>query len=133
MLSEIEHTENMCRALLKSPFYSKMGPEGIYAIVAKAKSMGINPIEALNGGFYYVRGKVEMTSFMMNDLIRRNNHSISKDKRSDDTICILHGKRSDNGDTWTESFSIDDAKRAGIYQNQWLKYPKDMLFARALS
>ena len=49
------------------------------------------------------------------------------------SICILHGKRADNGDTWTEYFSIDDAKKAGLYRGQWLKYPKDMLFARALS
>ncbi len=62
-----------------------------------------------------------------------NRHSITKDRKSDDTICVLHGKRADNQDTWVESFSISDAKKAGIYRNQWLKYPKDMLFARALS
>ena len=133
VLAEIENTENVCKALLKSAHYSKIGNEGIYAIVNKAKSIGLNPFDALNGGMYYVQGKVELTSAMMNQLIRMGRHSITKDKRSDDKICILHGKRADNGDTWTESFSLEDAKLAGIYRNQWLKYPKDMLFARALS
>jgi len=133
MMAEIKNTQEMCRMLMQAPHYKRMGDEGIYAVVEKAKSIGVSPLEALNGGMYYVQGKVELTSAMMNHLIRANGHSITKDKRSDETICILHGKRKDNGDTWVESFSIQDAKQAGIYRNQWLKYPKDMLFARALS
>ncbi len=48
---------------------------------------------------------------------------------------IFHGKRVDTSDIWTEIFSIDDAKRAGIYREGtgWTKYPRNMLFARALS
>lgn len=133
MMTEIKNTQEMCRMLMQAPHYKRMGSEGIYAVVEKAKSIGVPPLEALNGGMYYVQGKVELTSAMMNHLIRANGHSITKDKRSDDSICILHGRRKDNGDTWVESFSIEDAKKAGIYRNQWLKYPKDMLFARALS
>lgn len=133
MIVDIQNRQRLCTQLMQSPHYRKIGAEGVFAIVEKAKSMGANALDCLNGGMYYVQGKVEMTSQMMNQMIRMNGHSITKDKRSDDKICILHGKRADNGDTWTESFSIDDAKLAGIYRNQWLKYPKDMLFARALS
>lgn len=132
-LVELQQTQKLCQMLMQTPHYKKIGAEGIYAIVQKAKSIGVSPLDALNGSFYFVQGKVELTSTMMNDLIRRRGHSITKDKKSDDTICILHGKRKDNNDTWSESFSIEDAKQAGIYRNQWLKYPKDMLFARALS
>lgn len=129
----VQETMTLCQMLMQTPHYKKMGQEGIFAVVQKAKSIGVDPLDALNGGFYFVQGKVELTSTMMNDLIRRKGHSITKDKKSDDKICILHGKRADTGDTWSESFSIEDAKTAGIYRNQWLKYPKDMLFARALS
>ena len=129
----LEQTQKLCQALMQSPHYQKMGKEGIFAIVQKSKAVGVDPLDALNGGMYYVQGKVEMTSTMMNDLIRRQGHSITKDKTSNAEICILHGKRKDNNDTWCENFSIEDAKQAGIYRNQWLKYPKDMLFARALS
>lgn len=132
-LKDLQNTQKMCEALMMTPHYKKMGSEGIFAILEKARCMGIDPMEALNGGFYFVQGKVEMTAAMMNHLIRVQGHSITKQKNSDETICILHGKRADNQDTWMESFSIDDAKLAGIYRSQWLKYPKDMLFARALS
>ncbi|WP_044881403.1 hypothetical protein [Neochlamydia sp. EPS4] len=57
-----------------------------------------------------------MSAFMMNQLIRQAGHSISKDPKFDDTQCILQGKRTDTGDTWTKIFSIADAKRAGIYR-----------------
>jgi len=133
MLKELQNTQKMCELLMKTSHYQKIGAAGIFAIVEKARSVGVDPVGALNGGMYFVQGKVEMTASMMNELIRAKNHSITKDKKSDNTICILHGKRKDNNDTWVESFSIEDAKLAGIYRNQWLKYPKDMLFARALS
>lgn len=133
-LVDFNNTKKLCEALLQSPHYKKMGAEGVFAIVEKAKSVGVSPIDALNGGMYYVRGKVEMSASMMNQLIRMNRHSLTKDKKSNDSVCILHGRRADNGDTWVESFSIEDAKRAGLLTNPtWKTYPKDMLFARALS
>lgn len=132
-IADIQDTQKMCSLLMQAPHYKKIGLEGVYAIVEKARSIGVNPIDALNGGMYYVHGKVELSATMMNQLIRGAGHHISKDKRSSSTECILHGKRADNGDVWSESFSIEDAKLAGIYKNQWLRYPKDMLFARALS
>lgn len=135
VLHDLDATHKICQALLKTPHYAKIGPEGIFAIVQKAKVLGVHPLEALNGGLWCLQGKVEMSAQLMNQLIRQAGHSITKDPSSDDSICILHGKRADNGDTWTESFSIQDAKRAGIYSEKsaWGKYPRAMLFARALS
>ena len=133
LMKDLQNTQKMCAMLMETPHYRNIGSQGIFAIVEKAKSIGVNTMDALNGGMYFVQGKVELSSAMMNQLIRGAGHSITKDKKSDETICILHGRRADNGDTWSESFSISDAQKAGIYKNQWLKYPKDMLFARALS
>lgn len=132
-LIDLEKSKKLCEQLMKTPHYSKLGEVGIFTIIQKAKSTGLNVIEALNGGMYFVNGKVELTSNTMNYLIRAKGHSITKDSRSDKNVCILHGKRIDNGDTWTSSFSIEEAKMAGIYKNAWEKYPQRMLFARALS
>jgi hypothetical protein len=132
-LVEIENTEKMCQKLLATKHYAKLGQEGIYAIVAKAKSLGVNPLEALNGGLYFVQGKVGMSGEMMASLIRQAGHSICKDPKSDEKCIILNGRRKDNGDTWQCSFSIDDAKRAGIYKNMWEKYPAVMAYNRCLS
>ena len=133
IMEDLQNTQKMCEALLKTPHYSKLGAVGIFAITQKAKALKLNLHEALNGDLYPINGKVEMSSNMMIRLIRQAGHSVTKAKDSDDTICTLHGKRKDNGDTWCESFSITDAKRAGIYKNTWEKFPRNMLFARALS
>lgn len=133
-LVDLDNTLALCEKLMKAPFYQKIGPEGIMAIVETAKSLEIDPRQALMGGLYYVRGKVEMSSRMMAALIRSNKHSITKDGKSNDSLCILNGKRSDTGDTWKASFSMEEAKRAGLLKNSvWQIYPGDMLYARALS
>lgn len=121
------------RKILEMKHYQKLGEAGIFIIVSKATSIGIDVLEALNGGMYVVNGKVELSATTMNYLIRSKGHSISIDPKSDDKKIILRGKRADNGDEMLASFSIDDAKRANIYKGVWLSYPEDMLFARALS
>lgn len=135
IIGDINGARELVESLLSTKHYRKLGPEGVFAIVQKARAVNVHPLDALNGGMYYVQGKVEMSSMMMNQLIRQAGHSIEKDEESNDTICMLHGKRVDNGDAWSESFSIEDAKRAGIYRQGtgWVKYPRNMLFARALS
>jgi hypothetical protein len=132
-LAEIEQTQRMAAALMRTPHYAKIGEVGVFTIVQKAKSIGIPVLDALNGSMYFVNGKVELSANAMNYMIRSKGHSITKDAKSTPLVCILHGKRIDNGDTWIASFSIEEAKRAGIYKNTWEKYPEDMLFARALT
>ena len=132
-LAEIENAKKICEALMRTAHYAKMGQEGIFAIVSKAKSLGMDSMEALNGGLYFVQGKVGMPAETMAALIRQKGHSIVKDPKSNDQTCILHGKRGDNGDTWTISFTMDDAKRAGLVKHMYEKYPAAMLYNRAMS
>lgn len=133
MLNDIESMQKMANKLMQSKHYQAMGEAGIFAIVQKAKSLGINPLEALNGGLYYVNGKVGMSTEMMACLIRQAGHSISKDPKSDNNICILNGKRSDTGDVWQIRFSMEDAKKAGIAKHMYEKWPAIMLYNRAMS
>lgn len=132
-VSDLDSIHSVSERLMQTPHYKKLGPDGIFAVVSKAKSLGINPLEALDGGLYYVQGKVGMSAEMMNALIRAQGHSIKKDDRSTTQCVILHGRRKDNGDTWTVSFSIEDAKRAGLLKNMYEKYPAIMLYNRAMS
>lgn len=132
-LAEIENTNQIIGALMKLDHYKKMGPDVVFAIVAKAKSLRIDPIYALNGGLFSLKGKIGMPAESMAAMIREKGHSIQKDKGCTDTCCILIGKRADNGDIWTSKFSVDDAKKAGIYANTWEKYTSAMCYNRAMS
>ena len=131
-LVEIEDTNKMCKLLLQTPYYKTIGEAGVFAIIQTAKSLGINPIQALQGGLYYFKGKIEMSARMMGALIRSRGHSFTISK-IDNTTCTINGKRADTHDAMAASFSIDEAKKARIYVNSWITYPQDMLYARALS
>ncbi len=133
LMADIENMQIAAKKLMQTPHYAKLGADGIFAIVQKSRSLNVNELDALNGALYYLNGRVGMSAEMMCMLIRTNGHSIVKDPKSNDSVCILHGRRADNGDTWTESFSIEDAKRAGIFKNTWEKYPRNMCYCRALS
>lgn len=91
-LGEIENTNKLMSALMKLPHYQKMGPDNVFAIVAKAKSLNIDPIYALNGGLFSIKGKIGMPAEAMAAMIREKGHSITKDKASTDTCCILTEK-----------------------------------------
>ncbi len=132
-INDMAQMRQLTNSLMKMPHYAKMGEQGIFAIVQKAKAMNLDPIEALNGGMYFVQGKVEMQGQMMLSLIRQAGHSVSMDPKSTDTHVTMRGKRADNGDMWIVDFSIEDAKRAGIYRGQWEKYPKTMCIWRCVS
>lgn len=133
LLSDIESMKKQVKALLETKHYQAIGEAGIFAILQKALSLNINSLEALNGGLYYVQGKVGMSTETMASLIRQKGHSIIKDAKSNNDICILHGRRADNGDTWTISFSMGDAQKAGLAKNMYDKYPAIMLYNRAMS
>ncbi len=133
-LGEIVAMQEAANKLANTKHYSKLGADGMFAIMQMAKVINIHPLIALNEGLYYLQGRVGMYAKLMNQMVRQAGHSIVKDPKSNAQCCILHGKRKDTGDTITVPFSIADAQKAGIYKTggAWEKWPEDMLFARAL-
>lgn len=133
-LAEFDKIQSTCKQILNTKHYQALGEAGIHAIIARARSLGIHPFEALNGGFTCIQGKIGMSTEMMAALVRQRGHSITKDPKSNAELVILHGKRADNGDTWTCSFTKDDAIVAGLWNSTtWKKYPAVMLYNRCMS
>jgi len=135
MENEINVYTSIAAKAFKSKFYRNYGDEAaVMTIMLSAREIGIPPMAALNGGLNIIKGKIEISARLMNAMIRRAGHSI-KTVESTGVICSLIGKRNDNGDTETVSFSLDDARCAGLIRPDggWNKYPIDMLYARALS
>lgn len=133
-LTEFDKIQDTCKKLLQTKHYQALGEGGVHAIMARAKSLGIHPFEALNGLFYVVNGRVGMSTETMAALVRQRGHSVQKDPKSNNELCILHGKRSDNGDTWTCQFSREDAVAADLWGTAtWKKYPAVMLYNRCMS
>lgn len=127
--------QTVAKQAVASKMYRGIGEEsGILMIMLAARELGISPMLALNGGINIIQGKVEIAARMMSAMIRRAGHSIVV-VESSDTACVLKGKRADNGDTATVSYTVADAQKAGLIKagGGWAKNPKDMCFARAIS
>lgn len=125
----------MAEQAVASKMYRGIGEKaGVMMIMLAAREMGISPMAALNGGLNIINGKVEISARMMSALVRRAGHSLETKEETDESVTV-HGKRADNGNEQTVTFTLKDAQKAGLVKagGGWTKFPKDMLFARALS
>lgn len=132
--SDLSALQFIARTATSSGLYSNSGNEQkILMILLAAQELGIKPMTALNGGIWNIQGKIEISARLMNSMIRKAGHSITI-KEINNKICILEGKRADNGDTCTSQFTIEEATKAGLASRDvWKKYTEDMLYARAMS
>jgi hypothetical protein len=127
--------QTMAKAAVDSKMYRGIGEQaGVMMIMLSARELGIPPCQALNGGINIINGKAEISARMMSALIRKAGHEI-KIKEISDTSCTLIGIRADTKQQEEASFTLADAQKAGLVKpgGGWVKCPKDMCFARALS
>lgn len=132
---EMSVFHTMADIAVNSTMYKEPGGKaGIMMKMLAARELGIPPFQALNGGLRIIQGTVEISARMMSAMIRRAGHHIAIKEISDEG-CVLIGKRCDTGETQESSFSIADAQKAGLVKpgGGWVKWPKDMVYARALS
>lgn len=131
---EFELMSSLCKMAVDSKYFKDTigGFAGAFCIALYAKEMGLPLMQCLFGGVRSVKGRVEISPQMMNAMIRNRGH-ILKTIEHTESKCTIHGKRIDTGEDMPVSFTIDDAKKAGIYQEAWLKYPKNMVYKSALS
>lgn len=112
---------------------SGLSPVALMNIMLTAKDLGISPMKAVNGGFYIVNNKICMSTALMADRIRKDGHSIKIPEWTKDK-CVIIGVRKDNGDSIKVEYTLEDAALAGLLNSPtWKKFPKHMLYNRAMS
>lgn len=129
----VYHT--MAEQAVNSKMYKGIGEKaGVMMIMLAARELGVPPMQALNRGLNIINGTVEISARMLGALIRKSGHQFIP-KKLTDTECIMWGKRADNGQELEVSFTFAEAQKAGLVKpgGGWVKWPKDMLFARSLS
>lgn len=132
-LQEMTMIGTIAKHAQASGLYAGIGAESkIFMILMAAHELGIQPLVALNGGLYIVKGKVEISARMMNSKIRQAGHYLDIDTQKEK--CIIKAKRKDTGEEHEEIFTWEMAQRAGLTGgDNWKKYSEDMLFARCMS
>lgn len=118
---------------IRSGCYGQMSVEQATNVMLSAADLGVSPMKALNGGFHVIKGKITMAGHLISDRIRSSGHSIKVIEHSRDK-CVIIGVRKDNGDSYKCEFDLEEAKNAGLLvSDTWKKYPKDMLYNRAIA
>lgn len=119
----------------ESKYFDRLGgPAGMLSIMLYAREIGVAPMQAVMGGFSNVQGKITMSAELMGSLIRRDGHKLEI-LESTNTACCIKGTRRDTGETYTASFTMEEAEAAQLVRagGAWEKYSSDMLFARCIS
>ena len=134
-------------ALAQVFIQSKMFPDVEVAAQAMVKiiagrEFGLTPLQSMTD-LYIVKGKVSLNSKIIASLIKRSGKYDYKIVELTDEVCTLEffelETDAESGiikkvSIGKSSFTIKDAARAGIVNKEvWKNWPKNMLFARAVS
>jgi hypothetical protein len=129
---DLKTIESLASYAQESKFFAKIGGMGgIISIMLYAKELGLPPMQCLFDGMHNINGKIALSAAMMNSMVRKAGHRIEI-LAWDEKVCTLKGTRKDTGDSWTETFTMEQARLSGdTGKDNWKKHPKNMLFARA--
>ena len=108
-------------------------PAQAFHIILMGRELGVGPVTAL-GSINIINGKPSCSAELMQALIYRDHgdNALLWDESTNEVATLSYSRR-----TWAgrkvHSFSIVDAKRAGLGGQNWTKYPASMLRARCVS
>lgn len=105
--------------------------------VLAGRELGFGPVASMTG-FYIVKGRVSMSANLMGAAVKRSGKYNYRVLKHDESMCAIEffEKASiSTGDQWqslgVSQFTIEDARKAGTQNLD--KFPRNMLFARAMS
>ena len=95
------------------------------------RGLGLTDYDAMSG-LHIIKGKAVLAANLMAAAIKRSGKYDYRVTEHTDAVCTIdfYGGGVKIGST---SFSIEDAKRAGLGGDNWRKYARAMLFARCIS
>lgn len=102
----------------------------VAAAILTGRELGIGPLQSLQH-LYVVDGRPAMSAQLMRALVYRAGHQL-RIVESTNARCQLAGQRRGSGVESVVTWTMDDAKRAGVAgRRNWSTYPRQMLLARA--
>lgn len=124
--------------LAKSGYFADSRDAAQAAVkVMAGQELGFGPVASMTG-VYIVKGRVTLSANLMAAAIQRSQYAFRVREHTDQACRIeFFGPRIDGPgmeSVGVSSFSMDDAKQAGLDKSEtYRKFPKNMLYARALS
>ena len=107
-------------------------PHAVLACILTGAELGLGPMQSLRM-VNVIEGRPAASAELMRALVNRAGHRVDVVEAKQDSV-TLSGQRRDTGARATVTWTLADARRAGIDKNPaWGKYPRSMLLARATS
>jgi hypothetical protein len=131
--------------LAKSGFFadSRQAAQAISKVLAGCE-LGLKPFASMTG-IYLVKGRLTLSALAMATLIQNFyfpgtgvcRFKFRVDTHSREECAIVFSERDSPSAPWEKvgiaTFDLEDAKLAGLGGDNWRKYPRNMLYARAMS
>jgi hypothetical protein len=113
-------------------FADARGAAQVVVRVLAGRELGVGPVASMTG-VYVLQGRVTLSANLIAALIRRSVRYDYRLVRLDQEACNIEIIQ-DGQVVGTSCFTMDDARKAGLDGGvNWRKYPRNMLFARAVS
>lgn len=136
--SQLDRVANMLAKSNLIPNHLKNKPSDVSIILMHGMELGLSPMMSLSN-VYVVEGTPTVSAAAMRSMVEASNLMIDikityKEKDNEVYECVCSVLRKGRKSFEEHSFSMDDAKKAQLASKQnWIKYPKRMLYARAVS
>jgi hypothetical protein len=132
-LSTLDDLRSLGEVFARSGYFKDAADmsKAIVKIIAGGE-LGFGPMASMTG-IYIVKEKVTLSANLIGAAIKRSGRYNYRILQHTDQICEI--EFFDSGQSiGKSSFTIDDAKKADLTSNlTWKKFPRNMLFARAIS
>lgn len=107
-------------------------PANVLIALALGEALGLAPTTALYG-IAVISGKPTLNAETMRAVVLSKGHRFDVTEFEADRATVTCARRERPNDVSTFTFTIEDAKRAGLVSATYDKFPKAMLLARASS
>lgn len=125
-------TMQLGQAMAQSGYFadSKDAAQAVVKILA-GRELGFGPVASMTG-INVIKGKITLSANLIAASVKRSgryNYRIITMADTGVSIDFFEG----NERVGNSTFTLDDAKKAGLTGDNWKKFPRNMLFARAMS
>jgi hypothetical protein len=96
------------------------------------QGLGLSPYDSM-AGLHLIKGKVVLAANLMAAAIKRSGKYDYRATTTPERCVIDFIDTRSNEVIGSTTWTLEDAKRAGLGGDNWRKYPKSMLFARCIS